>query len=435
MRGTAALGEALAAAGVSCRATEPPGWTGWLSPRLVAEPTTPADLARTLGAASEVGAAVIPVGSWTKIRLGNPPRAADLLLSTTGLNRVIEYEPANLTVIVESGVVVRDLQAKLAEKGQFLPLGDLAGTVGGVVAANASGPLRLGYGTARDLLIGSRIATSDGRLARAGGKVVKNVAGYDLGKLYVGSLGTLGVLVELAFKLAPLPASRATHLSAHAGPAAAQEMAKRLLRSSLQPLAADLLSPAASAALGLLPPRWTLAVLVGGVPSAAPRQLDELGKLALGVGGDTLGVLEEPASDDLWRRVTSLGEGDAYLQLKASVPIAEVAAAAEALSSAAPSLGAPPVLWARAGSGIVYASWAAAPERATASVIAEGLARARRQLASLGGALVFEKAPREVVAGMDVWGEVGESLAVMRALKAQFDPRGTLNPGRFVGGI
>ena len=435
MKGTATLGEALAAVGVSCRGAEPPHRTGWLAPPLIAEPAAAAELALALGAASAAGAAVIPVGTQTKIRLGNPPRAADLFLSTTGLGRVIEHEPANLTVIVEAGMLVRDLQARLAKHGQFLPLGDLAGTVGGVVATNTSGPLRLGYGTARDLLIGSRIATADGKLARAGGKVVKNVAGYDLGKLYVGSLGTLGVLVELAFKLAPIPASRATHLSVHSGPAAAQEMAKRLLRSSLQPLAADLLSPKTSAVLGLLPPRWTLAVLVGGVPAATRRQIDDLGKHALVVGGGTLGVLDGAASEGLWRRVTALGEGDAYLQLKASVPIPDVPAAVEALSDAAPSRGVSPVLWARAGSGIVHASWAAAPESAAAAQIADGLARARQRLAALGGALVLEKAPRGVAALIEVWGDVGSSADVMRALKAQFDPRGTLNPGRFVGGI
>jgi len=434
MTDTLGLGDALVAAGVACREADAPYRIDWPAPRLVATPTSPTELATALAAAGEAGAAVIPVGDGTKLRLGNRPRAADLFLSTAGLRRVIEHEPANLTVIVEAGMPVRDLQKRLADHGQFLPLGGLAGTIGGVVATNASGPLRLGYGTARDLLIGSRIATADGKLARAGGKVVKNVAGYDLGKLYVGSLGTLGVLVELALKLAPLPASRATHLSVHSGPTAAQEMAKSLLRSSLQPLAADLLSPAAAAALGLPSSRWTLAVLVGGVPAATRRQIYDLGRLALGSEGVTLDVLDSAASEDLWRRVTDLSDGDAYLSAKASVPIPDVPSAVDALTRHVPFLDAP-LLWARAGSGIAYARWAAAPQGEAAVEIAEGLGRARRDLASLGGALVLEQAPPEVASRLDAWGNVGDALAPMRALKAQFDPRGTINPGRFVGGI
>ena len=141
------------------------------------------------------------------------PRRLDLLLATTGLNRVVEYEPADLTVTVEAGMRFSDLQALLAEQGQFLALDPAAepeATIGGLIATNASGPLRFAYGTARDLVIGTRVANPDGTLTRAGGRVVKNVAGYDLNKLYVGSLGTLAVIVELSFKLAPIPPALAT---------------------------------------------------------------------------------------------------------------------------------------------------------------------------------------------------------------------------------
>jgi glycolate oxidase FAD binding subunit len=398
------------------------------------EPNTPAEAASALRVATEIGASVIPVGLGTKLGLGNRPRAADVLLSTAKLNRVIEHEPANLTVIVEAGLGLRELQARLAESGQLLPLGDLTGTVGGAVATNASGPLRLGYGTARDLLIGARVAVADGKLARAGGKVVKNVAGYDLCKLYIGSLGTLGVLVELAFKLAPLPTTRHTHLSAHADPISAQQMVGRLLRSSLRPLAADLLSPAAAASLGLPASGWTLAILVGGVAATARRQIDDLGRLALGVGTSSQEVIGSESSDDFWRRESALNEEGGPLLAKASVPVPDVPFAVEALGRAARRLG-DPAIWARAGSGIVYARWSAAPTAQEASEVAEGLSGARREIAGRGGALVLESSPPLVGDRIDAWGDVGEALGAMRALKAQFDPSGTLNPGRFVGGI
>src|SRR6266498_4107469 len=137
-----------------------------------------------------------------------PPRRVDLALLTTGLNHIVEYEPADLTVTVEAGMRFADLQAALGEHGQFLaldPAVDSNATIGGIIATNASGPLRFSFGSARDLVIGTRVANPDGSLTRAGGRVVKNVAGYDLNKLHIGGLGTLGVIVELSFKLAPIP--------------------------------------------------------------------------------------------------------------------------------------------------------------------------------------------------------------------------------------
>src|ERR687883_1494657 len=149
-----------------------------------------------------------------------PPRRLDQIIETTGLNRVVEYEPADLTVTVEAGMRFAELQQRLAEEGQFLALDPPAAegaTIGGVIATNASGPLRFAYGTARDLVIGTRVANPDGTLTRAGGRVVKNVAGYDLTKLYIGSLGTLGVIVELSFKLAPIPPVLSTVVGSFGG--------------------------------------------------------------------------------------------------------------------------------------------------------------------------------------------------------------------------
>src|SRR5262249_45858493 len=157
--------------------------------------------------------AVCPRGSGTKRGLGSPPRRCDLIVSTERLDQVVEYAPANLTVVAQAGVTLASLQQTLAPANQHLPLDPpfaSAATLGGIVATNASGPRRLGYGTARDLVIGTRVATTGGLLTRSGGRVVKNVAGYDLNKLYIGSLGTLGLIVEIGFKIAPRPALQTT---------------------------------------------------------------------------------------------------------------------------------------------------------------------------------------------------------------------------------
>src|SRR5215213_7653709 len=185
-----------------------------LLPPLWCEPASAAEVGAVLELANASGAAVLPRGGGSRMGLGQPPRAADLLLSTQGLNQVIEYEPADLTITVEAGLGLDELQALLNSRGQFLaldPPSQAVATVGGLVASNASGPLRLQYGSARDIVIG--IANSNGVLTKAGGRVVKNVAGYDLNKLYTGSLGTLGVIVELSLKLHPLPERRATVLA------------------------------------------------------------------------------------------------------------------------------------------------------------------------------------------------------------------------------
>src|SRR6185295_5876810 len=177
-------------------------------PGYVCTPGSVDEVSEAIEAASQIVASVIPWGGGTRMTLGFPPRAGSLVLQTERLNEIVEYEPADLTVTVQAGMRLAALQARLGAEGQMLALDPAAAdraTIGGLIAANASGPLRLVYGTARDLVIGTRVVNADGVISKAGGRVVKNVAGYDLNKLYVGSLGTVGVVVELSFKLHPLP--------------------------------------------------------------------------------------------------------------------------------------------------------------------------------------------------------------------------------------
>src|SRR5918992_1322390 len=187
-------------------------------PSWVAAPASVADAAEVMRIAAEQGLSVIPRGAGTRLRWGHPPASCDLLIDTGGLDRVIEHAAGDLVVKVEAGLTMDRLAEVLAGQGQRLAIdAPIAGsTVGGTLATGAWGPLRLRYGTARDLLIGVTIVRADGGLAKAGGTVVKNVAGYDLGKLFTGSYGTLGLIVEAAFRLHPLPAAR----PAGGGPAA-----------------------------------------------------------------------------------------------------------------------------------------------------------------------------------------------------------------------
>src|SRR5438874_12603422 len=206
-------------------------------------PASREELAEALHTADSRGQAVAPVGGGTQLDLGMPPSRLDLVIETTRLNNIVEYEPADLTVTVEAGLPFADLQTQLAEQGQFLAL-DLptapGATTGGLIATHARCPLRFAYGTARDLVLGTRVANPDGTLTRAGGRVVKNVAGYDLNKLYVGSLGTLSIIVELSFKLAPIPPAADSVVGQFADVDAARRVSNAVVHSPLSPLAIEL---------------------------------------------------------------------------------------------------------------------------------------------------------------------------------------------------
>ncbi|HEU0168162.1 MAG TPA: FAD-binding oxidoreductase, partial [Chloroflexota bacterium] len=245
-----------------------------LAPSVAAYPSSTAEAAAVVREAADNGWAVLPRGGGTQLDLGAPPRAFDVALCLANLNRVVEYEPADLVVTVEAGIRLGELQRILGEHGQFLaldpPLAEKA-TIGGILAANASGPQRVRYGTARDLLLGIKVVTADGRVTKSGGRVVKNVTGYDMGKLYTGSLGTLGLIAEASFKLAPLPQREATVLASFADVPSAYTAARTLYKSALPLRACELLSPAAHSGDGC-----TLAVWLGGGEASVERQVRDV---------------------------------------------------------------------------------------------------------------------------------------------------------------
>jgi glycolate oxidase FAD binding subunit len=320
-----------------------------------------------------------------------------------------------------------DLQALLGEQGQLLALDppvEPEATIGGVIATNSSGPLRCAFGTARDLVIGTRVANPDGTLTKAGGRVVKNVAGYDLNKLYVGSLGTLAVIVELSFKLAPIPPAVATVLGRFASLAEARSMVAQVVRSPLSPLAVELLGSGAAAAAGL-ESATHVTFRVGGYPQAVERQVRDLRAAISANGGSVVDAAADPwVALEQMRRAAQ----QRHVVLKASAPIAETAKLLSLLEERLAAL--QPVVWGHAANGIAYAACDTPADSAL-------LLQLRADVARLGSnaSLVVQRLPLELKTGLDVWGDPGASLALMRALKEKLDPRGTLNPGRYVGGL
>jgi len=415
-----------------------------VTPGVVASPGSEEEVSRLLAAAYELEAAVAPWGGGTKMGLGAPPLRLDLVLSLARLNRVVDHEPADLTATFQAGMSLASVQAHLGEKGQFVALDSPFGaraTIGGILAANASGPRRLPYGSARDLVIAVRIVHADGTVTKGGAKVVKNATGYDMNKLYIGSLGTLGILTEATFRLYPLPAVEETHLSAFPTLEAAGAAVAEILGSPLVPHAVELLSagaaPAAARAAGI---SWAagqvgLAVLMGNVPEAVRAQLQDVARFCRGAGSTADHLVTGAAHTACWDAIREFpGPGaPRSLVLKGSVPLTRVPELMSRGEGLAGQRHLPCQAVAEAGSGIVrfYVDAASAPpERA-----ADYVETVRGVAAELGGHLVVLEAPLPVKRRVDVWGPVGKALRVMQGLKAQFDPKGILNPGRFVGGI
>jgi len=396
-------------------------------PALALSPKSHAEVSAVLAWASEQGVSLVPRGAGTKLALGSPmdEGAEFVVLSLGGLDQICEHDADNLTVTVECGVTVAGLQKRVAEKRQLLPLDPPRleqATIGGVLAANSSGPRRLLYGSARDLVLGMKVVTPDGTLIKCGGKTVKNVAGYDMSKLFIGSMGTLGVLVEATLRLVPLPTTAQTVVLTFDGLDAAADAVAAVLSSFLLPSAVELINPAAAGRLFdrvsvPMAGRHAVVVLFEGFQDAVDRQVREIRK------GPCTQSLEIPKDkeESLWGQIRDLVPAETdTVRCKVSVPISnvrDIAASCERHAAAVLS---------HAGSGIVHAVLSGDCERP-----AEAVAELRRQAAELGGSLVVEMAPPELKAEVGVWGDVGSPRGLMQSIRQAFDPKGILNPGRF----
>ena len=400
------------------------------------------EVGRVVSAAAAAGVPVIPWGGGTLMSRGAPPREGALVIGLRRLNRIVEHEPGDLTATVEAGITVDVLQAALMTRGQWLPLDPPASaeaTLGGVLASNAAGPRRQGYGTARDLVIGLRVVAADGRLVRAGGKVVKNVAGYDLVKLYIGSHGTLGIIVDATLKLRPRPGAEGAVWATFPTLDAAAAAASLLAASDLGAVALTIVDAEAAGRGPGLPAGEGPALLVAfdGLPATVAWQ-GEQAMERLRTAGARAGERLDPGGTA--RALRAVRDPRCLVANPAAVATAGVLpadvgpylAAAHAPARAA---GFTVAAVAHAGHGVVTLILApgAAPPPApvTAGVLAEWRAAAR----SRGGHLVIDWAPLGVREACPPWDPPGPGLGLMRGLKARLDPQGVLNPDRFVGGI
>jgi glycolate oxidase FAD binding subunit len=388
-------------------------------PKLVIEPGTERELAEILRLSNEAGLAVIPRGGGTKLGWGNSPARADVILSTARMTEIIEHAWADLTVTVEAGCSIQRLQETLGQHGQRLALDALwpeKATVGGVLSTNDSGALRLRFGALRDLIIGVTIALPDGTLASSGGKVVKNVAGYDLPKLITGAFGTLGVITRAVFRLHPLPLNSRSFSISNVNAEETQKFVlavqdSKLAHTFLQSHFSDEKPPASD-------------ILFEGTEAGLAAQEAQLRNLAALASVSETSNSSWTAREELWA-----------FSDPASTAIAKISILptnmARTMQLVAHSANAQQLRW----KALLYATglgWLRLEGKPGALCAAlQGL---RGELQGQDGSLAALHRPSTMPA-FDTWGTAGDAMPLMKAVKQQLDPKNTLNPGRFVGGI
>ncbi len=413
---------------------------GSFVPLAAARPADADRVAEVMSWAYRAGVAVYPFGGRTLSEMGNPPARPGIALDLTGLNRVVDFQPADLTVSVQAGVTLDQLNEVLAQDGKFVPiaapLSDRA-TVGGTLATGISGPLRSAYGLPRDWLIGIDVVGADGTQTKAGGKVVKNVTGYDLNRLYTGSLGTLAVIAEATFKLAPAPADWAVIVAAFDAMDAAADAAQNLQTQYYAPLGLHVLTGRAAERIAPSMGGRALAVAIqGGRPASMKRRVEDTVGLWAPVTATTK-IATGQEAESLIRAITDLPAGPASPPAICVRINARPSALRDILAfgDEPPGHGPPPSVVADVGFGGGRLLWWDDTASLEPKDLVAGLRSIQHAAAELGGGAVVERCPDDAKARVDVWGAEPSGMQIMHRLKRQFDPQNILNPGRFVGGL
>lgn len=422
-------------------------------PALAVWPADAEQVMAVMRLAGEYQATIFPRGGGSHLTLGGRPERVDVLLGLHRLNAQLAHEPADMTVTAQAGLRLADLQKTLGGQGQFLALDPPAATtttLGGITAANTSGPRRLLYGTARDLVLGMSVITIDGKRTKSGASVVKNVTGYDLNKLYVGSMGTLAVIVELTYKLHPLPAGEHTVAIGFSHHADMLPLLQALLRAPLRLSSLEVLNAAAGAflmqqaGLATIDAPYLLVARVEGTAAVTARQAQRIAEVlrALPLSGSlSVMPLDMAEQRHFWRAleefpIAAHAAAPQGTMSKMSLRMSDLPVFFHTMQQAAARADSAWPILAHAGNGIVYINM---PSAAAAGSEPTQMLQHLRLLGDcvkrLQGRRVIIRAPGDIKRQCDIWGAPGDDFALMRAIKAVFDPHNRLNPGRFLGGL
>ena len=417
-----------------------------LQPSLVVKPQLVNEVSDVLKWSSAESQKVSPWGGGTQITLGNPPEQLDVVMDLSELNDMISFQPADLTVSVQAGITLDDLQNNLKFADKFLPLEaplSHTATIGGILSASSFGPLRYTYGLPRDWLIGLKIISAHGIETKSGGQVVKNVTGYDLNKLYTGSIGTLGVIVEAIFKLAPQPSNHSVILASFPSHLEAIESGQYLLQQIYAPQGLHVINSTARSHLFNQETQdnkaYQLVAIFTGRPRAINRRLRESADLLKTLGAELLYEASGPEAINIVRNLKDLGHTEtnpSTLRVNINFPPSYSKDIADWLmiddfyninpNQSNDLIGQVLDIGFGYGSLIFWGN---------AETKSDDIIRLRAFLTSIGGSAIIEQCPLYLKKEIDIWGDAISGTGIMRKLKTNFDPSRTLNPGRFLSGI
>ena len=429
-----------------------------IHPSAVIRPESIAQIVEILKFAATEKLGIIATGGRTKLNIGLPPKRYDLALDMSSLNKIIAYDPGDLTLSVEAGLRLAVLGDALAKHRQFLPFTvpyHRQTTLGGIVASGVDGPLRQSYGTVRDFLLGIEFVTGEGVAAKSGGRVVKNVTGYDIHKLMIGALGTLGVITRLNFKTFPVPSASRGFVARFPSAQQACDMRNRIARSHLAPLTIDILSPGVTELFEsqtasqfeaepmpsnvLSRTEWAISVGFAGNEKVRERYQTDLQRIAEEAGGIGLLVPEKSLVAAFARKrefiPIALASSPATTIVKMSVLPTKIPDALASAQTAAETNSVPWAALAR-GLGIIYfALLPSVLNDETRRHVANATNTIHDICAKLGGQSTIPWCPTAWKTNLKIWGPENPNFAQMQKIKNVFDPRGVLSSGRFVGGL
>lgn len=443
-----------------------------MAPKAVVFPSNTEQVSGAVKIACSEGWAVLPWGGGTKINTGNPPGRLDLVVCLKRMNHMKDVDVANLTLTVEAGVRFRDIQARLAtqEDRCYLPLEDLEkeaddivcsdrshsgcflpldppfsekATIGGVMATNSSGPKSLYYNLPRDLILGAKIVDTNGNVVGTGGKTVKNVSGYDVSKLMLGSYGSLGIICELTMRLLPLPEAMATGLHFFKDFPGAAAFADELLSTGMLPAAVEVMERSCYGSVAVegapeVDGVWLVAVAMEHFEPAVERMKKDCAEMAARHGAIKTAVIDsEDAHGLFWLKVGDLipvgaSSDGKYVSVKMNYPISYWKDVVGFTVGAFEKTGAPFKVMAHAGTGVCLAS---VDISGGDGAIADTVGELAGKCSGLGGSLTVLYSPAGLKSALPVWGKAGSDFILNQRLKRKLDPAGVMCPGRYVGGL
>ena len=412
-----------------------------VAPVSVIRPSTVDEFCSEIAAADRDGVAVFPWGGGTQMSLGNVPQRPGMIVDTTALNRVVAHNSGDMTATFQAGTTMQTVSDVLAQAGQFLaidpPLPGRA-TVGGTLASGESGPSRWQFGHLRDTVIGMKVVQPDGRITKSGGQVVKNVSGYDMARLHIGGLGSLGTILEASFKLTPIPMYESTITARFETVDRAVQCALEVFNSLVTPLAITTYNSAVSEVVAADERHGTyLAVRLGGRPRTLERQIDEVNAICARYLAIGVEQADGPGGSRVWRSLADFGwlsGADPVLKIKVNALPGQVEVIHNLIEGLRSSnLGAG--ITSQPGFGTVEANWFGDESATDLNELAEIVGQIRNECANLSATMVIQKCPTALKDLVDIWGGEPPGIGVMRRLKAQYDPNNTMNPGRFVEGL